>query len=650
MEAPALSASSLHSLDIALNTEWLETNGLGGYASSTVSGAHSRRYHGLLVAAVTPPVERRVMLSRLDETIVLNSHSYELSTAVFDGAVHPQGYQYQSSFSRDLFPTWEFALPGIRLRKTIGMLHGQNTVVIRYDCLEAPAPLILRLRPLVAARDYHSLTHCNGSMDTEPTWSDGALLLRTYPGMPLLSLRLPGGAFTKQPDWYYAYQLLTERARGFDATEDLFTPGTVEAPLLPLETAALAREESRRKALLEQTTVKDYLGRALTLAADQFLVRRGTDGLTIIAGYPWFTDWGRDTMIALPGLTLVTRRWDEGRRILQTFLESISEGMIPNLFPDGNQPPLYNTVDATLWLFVALYQYWKHTGDNSLLNPTTVAKLTEILELHNRGTRFGIHADSDGLLCAGDHTVQLTWMDAKIGDWVVTPRSGKAVEIQALWYNAHCILAEFLTNVGAGTDAANYQGRAAEVKRAFTRLFWSAEHSHYFDVVEGDHRDASLRPNQIFALSLPYPIATASHAELVLTKIKDELYTPMGLRTLSPNHPSYQGRYTGGPRQRDGAYHQGTAWAWLLGPYVSALLKFGGTQGRKEAVAVIENFKPHLLQGCIGSISEIFDGDPPHTPRGACAQAWSVAELLRAHTEIQQSRNSRASAQGGITQ
>jgi predicted glycogen debranching enzyme len=645
----SLSASELHSLDVALHTEWLETNGLGGYSSSTVSGAHSRRYHGLLVAAVTPPVERRVMLSRLDETVVFGGSSFELSTAVFDGAIHPQGFEYQTVFSRDIFPEWEFSVAGIRIRKTIGMLHGKNTVVIRYDCLEAPATFALRLRPLVAARDHHLLTHRNDRLDPSPLWKDNTLTLRSYPGMPAIKVRVPTGTFTSHPDWYYNYKLLAEQARGFDSTEDLFTPGTLNVPLsngdsitvvvsteptLPADgQKALEAEAARRAGILRNVRPLDDLSRALTLAADQFLVRRGADGLTVIAGYPWFTDWGRDAMIALPGLTLVTGRWQEGRKILETFLSNVSEGMIPNLFPDGNEPPLYNAVDATLWLFVALFDYVRTTHDRSLITPATLTKLREILDWHHRGTRFGIHADADGLLIAGDPSVQLTWMDAKIGNWVVTPRCGKAVEIQALWYNAHCILATLLEQAGNSDEAVGYRTRAEEIKLAFERSFWGAEQGHYFDCIEGESKDVALRPNQIFALSLPFAIASAEHATRVLKKIQEELYTPMGLRTLSPKHPAYHGRYVGGPAQRDGAYHQGTVWAWLLGPYISAMLRFGGSDGSATAAAAIRAITPHLMQGCVGSVSEIFDGDAPFTPRGAFAQAWSVAEILRAHLQ-----------------
>lgn len=650
MPPPSLTATDLHSLDIALYTEWLETNGLGGYSASTVSGAHSRRYHGLLVAAITPPVERCVMLSRLDETIICGGSSHELSTAVFDGAIYPQGFEHQTLFTRDIFPVWEFSLPGIRIRKTVGMLHGANTVVVRYECLEAPASFTLRLRPFVAARDYHALTRRNNSLDCRALWRESTLTLRSYPGMPEISVHVPGGSFVSHPDWYYNYKLLVEQARGFDSAEDLFTPGTVDVHLSDGSTVAvvvstepnapadggkaLAAEAARRTELLNRAKPHDDLSRALILAADQFLARRGAEGLTVIAGYPWFTDWGRDTMIALPGLTLATGRWQEGRNILETFLNSVSEGMIPNLFPDGNQPPLYNTVDATLWLFVALFEYIKTTQDRTLIDSTTLTKLKEILDWHYRGTRFGIGADIDGLLSAGDNSVQLTWMDAKIGDWVVTPRSGKAVEIQALWYNAHCILAELLEQARDSRGASQQRSQAQKIKDAFDQAFWCAEHGYYFDYIDGDNKDAALRPNQIFALSLPFPIAIPERATAVLKKIRQELYTPVGLRTLTPKHPAYQGRYVGGPRQRDGAYHQGTVWAWLLGPYISALLRFGGAEGPTDAAAAIKAIAPHLLQGCIGSVSEIFDGDAPHIPRGAFAQAWSVGEILRAHLQV----------------
>lgn len=636
--------------------EWLETNGLGGWAASTVSGAHSRRYHGLLVAAMDPPVGRLVMLSRLEESIEVDGARHELACNRFPGVVHPRGCEYLERFERGLFPVFTYRIDDIVLRRTVAAIHGHNTVVIRYDVeaapgVDSPGVFLLELRPFVAGRDYHHLTRANPGIDQQATLDGGVLRLPSYPGLPDVRLHLPAtAAFRLAPEWYYDFEYDREFYRGLEGREDLFTHGVVELALRvgdhvtlvatiegdPVDgDVLLAGEAARRRALIADIP-DSPLHRHLRLAADQFLVRRGAELRTIVAGYHWFTDWGRDTMIALPGIALVTGRHDDARRILQVFAGAVSEGMLPNRFPDGGGVD-YNTVDATLWFFVAVHHYLAATGDEEFVGEL-MPVLDDILRCHERGTRHGIRVDADGLLAAGEVGQQLTWMDAKIGDWVVTPRRGKPVEIQALWYNALRIfgaLTQFFATPMAQSDA---DARAAQVRCRFDAVFWNPEQDCLFDVVDVDgvsgNHDPAVRPNQLFALSLPFPLVEGERARRVLEVARQQLATSRGLRSLSPEDPQYRGHYGGDPLARDGAYHQGTVWGWLIGPYLTAWMRHGGAEGRAVARAAADGFADHLRDGCIGTIAEVFDGDAPHEPRGTAAQAWSVAELLRVLHEL----------------
>jgi predicted glycogen debranching enzyme len=377
----------------------------------------------------------------------------------------------------------------------------------------------------------------------------------------------------------------------------------------------------------------DDFARQLAVAADAFVVRRGEDARAIIAGYPWFTDWGRDTMIALPGLCLSTGRHEDAKKILRGAAESVDSGLIPNRFPDTLGPAEYNTADATLWFFIAAHRYLEATGDTAFVLDELLPILEDVISRHEHGTRFGIRVDDDGLLHAGEPGLQLTWMDAKIGDWVVTPRWGKPVEIQALWYNALMVLADLRQRAGRAAESAGLLQRAKQVKDRFVATFWNEETGCLFDVVDGDRRDASIRPNQIFALSLPHPLLGKAHARSVLEVIDEKLLTPFGLRSLAPDDPAYRGRYEGGPAERDAAYHQGTVWSWLLGPYADAVVRTLGAPGKARAKRAIAGLEPHLREAGLGTVSEIFDGDAPHAPRGCPAQAWSVGELLRTWRE-----------------
>ena len=430
-----------------------------------------------------------------------------------------------------------------------------------------------------------------------------------------------------------------------DAHEDLFSYGIFRRELRKGERFAVIastgevagrdpfelveKQRARRRIVADIAGADDDVARTLALAADAFVVRRGEDLRTIVAGYPWFTDWGRDTMIALPGICLTTGRQDDAKRILRAFARNVDSGMLPNRFPDVGEAPEYNTVDATLWFFVAAHRYLEATHDASFVREELLPVFEDIVAWHDRGTRFGIRVDSDGLLTAGEPGVQLTWMDAKVGDWVVTPRQGKPVEIQALWYNALTILAALQKRAGRHPEAAALARRAKQVKERFVAAFWNDAAGCLYDVVDGDRRDASIRPNQVLALSLPYPLLPKDKARSVLRVVEAKLLTPYGLRSLAPDDPAYLGRYEGDPARRDAAYHQGTVWSWLLGCYADALVKTNGALGTPKARKAVEGIVPHLREAGLGMISEIFDGDAPHAPRGCPAQAWSVAEVLR---------------------
>jgi predicted glycogen debranching enzyme len=645
----SLDSSITRNYEAASSREWLETNGLGGWASSTVAGAHTRRYHGLLVAATKPPVGRMVLLSRLEETVHTDEGSYALSANRFPGVVHPRGFEYLHSFERDLFPVFEFRVGDIRLRKTIAAVNGENTTLVLYEVLASPSPFTLALQPFSAPRDYHSMSHANDAIRREGTFTDGTFRVQSYEGVPELFLSVPGASFVPDPAWYYNFEYDREQHRGLDFREDLFTYGVFTRVLrqgdrfgVIISTSPpdardafdlFERERDRRRGLAVALPVRDDFSRLLSLAADQFIVRRGENLRTLIAGYHWFSDWGRDTMIALPGICLVTGRFEEARRILRAFAQSVDRGMLPNRFPDAGEHPEYNTIDATLWFFIAIYRYLLYTGDDAFVRDELLPILLDIISWHDRGTRYRIRVDGHGLLSGGESGVQLTWMDAKVGDWVVTPRQGLAVEINALWYNALVICATILDRYGRRNEAGAYRLRADDVRDQFGRVFWNPATQCLYDTVDGDRADDSLRPNQIFALCLPFPLITGERARLVLQLVEEKLYTPFGLRSLSPDDRNYRPQYGGDQWSRDSAYHQGTVWSWLLGPFADAVVAVEGEEGRGRARQILEGIIPHLAESGIGSISEIFDADSPREGRGCIAQAWSIGEVLRSYVE-----------------
>ncbi len=637
-------------LDSALRREWLETNGLGGFASSTLPGLNTRRYHGLLTAATRPPVGRMLLLSKLEETLVLGGERYELSANQYPGAVHPQGYRFLKAFRLDPFPVFTYEVEGVELERSVFMVHGENTTVVEYRLLDGAARKCkLEVRPLIALRDYHSTTHENSSINPAVESAPGLVTFTPYAGLPALHLAHNAAALDPAGFWFRNFEYAVERERGLDFSEDLFSPCGLAFDLSARKAAtviastevraaanagALRRTEvARRQAIRAAAPVKDPLVEDLCAAADQYLVARG-EQYTVIAGYPWFSDWGRDTMIALPGLTLTTGRPEVARGILLTFAQHVDRGMLPNRFPDAGEQPEYNTVDATLWFFEAVRAYLAHTGDYDFARQHLYAVLADILAWHFRGTRHGIKVDPSGLLTSGEPGVQLTWMDAKIGDWVVTPRHGKPVEIQALWYNALCVMEELAQKFGDHAGEVRYKAAAATARWSFNRLFWNEAAGCLYDVVNGGPPDASLRPNQIFAVSLHHTMLTPERARSVVEVVERELLTPAGLRTLPPGDPRYAPHYQGDARSRDSVYHQGTVWPWLMGPFLTAYVKVHGSRtARPKMAAWLENFAQHLSEAGLAQISEIFDADPPFTPRGCFAQAWSVAELLRAACE-----------------
>ncbi len=653
--------------DLAAATakEWLVTNGIGGYGAGTVAGLVTRRYHGLLIAALAPPLQRTLMLTKLDETVQYHDVTYELATNRWaDGTVSPQGYRHIEQFQLEgSIPRWQYACGDALLEKRVWMQPGANTTYIRYTLIRAIAPLTLSLKALVNYRDHHSETQGRGWRMQVMKVAHG-ICVSPFPTAASLYLLADQGVMQPKHIWYHGFDLALERYRGLNDRDDNLHAATLTVTLLPGATltlvastdpqpnldgkTAILERRAYEQQLLEQwqavapaEKTPDWV-QQLVLAADQFVVDRplpeAPEGKTIIAGYPWFGDWGRDTMISLPGLTLTTGRRAIACTLIRTFARYLDRGMLPNAFPEMGQSPGYNTVDAILWYFEAIRLYHAATQDDDLMRQIFPA-LVEVIDWHCRGTRYGIHLDEDGLLWAGEAGLQLTWMDAKVEDWVVTPRIGKPVEINALWYSALGMMTQMARRLGQPDES--FQRLAARTRQGVQR-FWSEAHGYCFDVLDGpEGHDAALRPNQIFAVSLPLAagqpdapgLLSAEQQQAVVMACGRSLLTSSGLRSLDPQHPDYQGHYGGNQRQRDGGYHQGTVWGWLLGPYVQAHLRV--YQDIEQARSLLAPLATHLTAHGVGSMSEIFDGDAPFYPRGCFAQAWSVAEVLRAWVAVE---------------
>jgi predicted glycogen debranching enzyme len=649
----------------ATQLEWLETNGLGGYAGSTIAGLNTRRYHGLLVAATPTPVDRFVLLSKLEEILIVDGTRYELSSNAYPGVTHPRGFEFLSEFRLDPYPIFTFTADGLTLEKHVCMVHGENTVVVQYKLQGrnlAKRKVSLDIRPLIAYRDYHSTTHENTAINGNFEQGSGLVSLAPYHGMPPLHLAHNATTLQAEGSWYRNFQFAREMERGLDFQEDLFNPMTLAFDLGRNKSAVviasteqhaateadalISKEIKRRKKIADAAPVQSDLGRALSIAADQFLVKRG-EQYTVIAGYPWFGDWGRDTMIALPGLTLATGRLDVAKSILLEFSKHVSEGMLPNRFPEAGTQPEYNTVDATLWYFEAVRAYLEAGGDKRFVRENLYPVLVEIINWHVKGTRYGIYMEEgNGLLHAGEPGVQLTWMDAKIDDWVVTPRIGKPVEVQALWFNALRIMADLAQGFADEPSFRRFDRMATVAQWSFNKLFWNESTGCLFDVVNGGPPDGSIRPNQILAVSLHHSMLPRDKAQKIVEKVQAELFTLVGLRTLPASDPRYIGKYFGDQRARDAAYHQGTVWPWLLGPFFEAYLKVHqqSPAALTQVGLWLNAFESHLQTAGLGQVSEIFDADAPHAPAGCTAQAWSVAELLRVQKMIARPMEKRAAA------
>jgi predicted glycogen debranching enzyme len=658
-------------LDAAERREWLCTNGVGGFASGTIAGTLTRRYHGLLIAALTPPLGRTLVAAKLEEDVAYGEGTWALGANRWaDGSVAPTGFRDLERFRLDgTTPVWTYACGDALLEKRVWMEPGANTTYVRYEVLRAAEPLALTLRALVNYRDYHATTRGDGwAMEVAP--GEHGLRVRAFDGAAMLLMLAPGAEAQTAHAWYRGFVLPRERERGLDAEDDHLHAGTFRATLHrgqtltvvlsteaapSLDSAGAWRRRQDHEAVLVTRWTRGWRGAAqapawirhLVLAADQFVARRPLadepDGMTIIAGYPWFGDWGRDTMIALPGLALATGRPELAVRVLRTFARFLDRGMLPNRFPDYGEQPEYNTVDATLWWVEAIRATHAATGDDGLLKDLFPA-LENVVEWHRRGTRYGIGEDPvDGLLRAGEPGVQLTWMDARVGDWVVTPRIGKPVEINALWYNALRAMGGFARRLRR--PAAPWDAAADRVRDGFGR-FWYERGEYCYDVVEGpDGDDHALRPNQLLAVALPESPLPAERQRRIVDVCARQLLTSFGLRSLAPTDPAFCGQCMGTQHQRDGAYHQGTVWGWLLGPFALAHARVHGD--RAAARAFLEPMAHHLEDHGVGSIAEIFDGDAPFTPRGCVAQAWSVAETLRAWQTLSASPNSTAAPRAG---
>jgi len=662
--------------DKALQMEWLVTNGLGGYASSTALGINTRKYHGLLVAAFNPPVDRRVLLTKLEEEIRIGSETYSIGSNEFKYGIRPEGYKFLLDFSLAPLPIYRYVVHGVRLQKAIFMPHGKNATVVIYEVFNPQKRKIsICISPLVNSRHFHDVTDKDNLAWNfiQKPFEQGVTIQPSIPLSTLIVSSDNGQKFVEEGKWIEDMYFRVDATRGESFLDDCFQPGWFELSVAPKErkkfyvlaTAGKSEEEARtllssigggkggidalygqelkrRKGLLKRfqerytdVEIEDWL-KWLILAVDSFLVnRKSTKMKSVIAGYHWFEDWGRDSLISLPGLTLVTGRFEDAREILLTFKHYCHEGIIPNRFPDKiGDTPIYNTVDATLWFFNAILQYLKYTKDFAFVREELWGTLRNIVENHIQGTLYGIHMEDDGLIAHGQ---QLTWMDATANDRFVTPRDGKAVEIQALWYNALKAMELLATRFNQKGEARKYSGIAEKARKSFIKKFWNPEKRFLFDVVHEEQADPSLRPNQVIAVALDFSILDKARGEEVVDVVWRNLSGTYGLKTLPENDPRYVGEYSGDWNHRGNAYHNGTVWAWLLGPFTTAFLKVKNHDEHWRNFAFKNFLQPlfreETFQAGLGTISEIFDGDSPHLSRGCIAQAWSVAEPLRAFIE-----------------
>jgi glycogen debranching enzyme len=676
-------------IDNLLTKEWLLTNGRGSYASSTIIGCNTRAYHGLLIGSLMPPAHRVMALSNCLEMVISKAGIFNLSTFEFPDRFAPTGLDFLKNFRRDIGAHFDYELENVELTKSVYLVHDTDTVAIVYNFNRVREPVEFVSRPFVGLRNFHSLQNSYTTLYSKWLGSnaDGLLVRHQMPGSCELRLGCLSAKFEKDPQWWFNFTYRHDRERGQGFTEDLWAPGffkcRIDSPAkiilwaslsppkagnkhgfvtnMDIDTVCNDLQKYRHQQIHQMISAKGKFqipvsnGRStsqnlrigswkyfemLCLAADQFVTKRKTNNnttSTILAGYPWFADWGRDAFISLPGLLLATGRYEQAKSVLTTFAGVADEGMIPNRFDDYSNLTHFNSVDASLWFINAAFQYLRTTDDLETFMQTLCPTIRWIVDSYQKGTKFGIHADTDGLISAGDEQTQLTWMDAKCDGIAFTPRYEKAVEVNALWYNSLCLLAKFY----AESDEENaklYESMAEKVRASFCELFWNESKGHLNDCILPDGSiDDSLRPNQIFAVSLNFSPLSVIQQASVVEVVKNNLLTPYGLRTLSPEAPDYKGVYTGPMRQRDEAYHQGTVWPYLIGPFIEAYLKVNefSTESKIQAAQFVEPLLRHLTEdGCLGSISEIFDGDEPHKPKGCFAQAWSIAEMIRAYRLI----------------
>lgn len=660
MKAYHLNKDALTPMSVGVQKEWVLTNGIGGYAGSSVTGAHARKHHGYLIASLHPPVERFVILSKINECLIRSSEKIDFTVEQYlagDGSTaYREGIEYLNSFTYDGLVHFTTKAPEFTMTKTLAFEHGKNTIAVSYDIQNDGEAATLVLTPLFNYRVHHDASTVDTlKFDTTYEQPEIRLVPQQNKDVTIRLFTDDGTVVPCEEKYTTGMQLQKELDVESDALDDNYTPYQIEFPLdagcrkkisivCTIEDAyekdafaTAAAEMARFNALEKKAGYHDELAETLTIAADHFLAYRQSTGLmTVLAGLPWFTDWGRDTMIALTGLTLSTGRYQDARDILTTFARYVHHGMVPNMFPDEGSAPLYNTADASMWYFYAVGKYLDYTGtpeDYAFVQETIYPKLKEIIAAYEHGTDFSIYMEEDGLIHAGSGLDQVTWMDVRVGDWVATPRHGKPVEINALWYHALCLMEEWATRFGE--DGSHYAALAAHAKESFTKEFWNEKDGCLYDVVDGLEGDATLRPNQIYAVSLPHRMLDADKEKEIVDKVYEKLYAKTGLRSLSPDDKEYYPTYEGCLDKRDHAYHQGTSWGFLLGGFLTAYVHVYGTSKEviKQADAMLDATREQFYHGCIGSIAEIFDGDEPHTSRGCYAQAWSVGEILRAYTE-----------------
>ncbi|OPJ55036.1 amylo-alpha-1,6-glucosidase [Alkalithermobacter paradoxus] len=637
------------SYESGIQKEWILTNGLGGFASSTIINCNIRKYNALLNVSLNPPVNRIVLLSKVDEEIIVDDRSYYLGTNKTLNGVKDKGYLHLQQFIFEDTPKFIYSVKDLFIEKEIGLVYNEDKVVITYKIESKDSSAVLRLYPFTNYKDHHENSKKYEFKYNQSKIPNGLKLeLENNPKINIF-MKTSCGNYIPNEKWFDGMYYDNEEYRGLDPIDYHFIPGYFEIEIKPNtqnEISFIASTEhfedlngfeviqeikERYKTLVNKANYNDSFADKLVRACDDFLVyRKSTNTKTVIAGYPWFTDWGRDTMISLTGLTLVTKRFDEAKEILTTFIKYLDEGLIPNMFPDEGCDPLYNTVDGTLWYFYGVYKYLEYTNDYDFVKNNIYEKLKEIINYHINGTKYNIKMDSDFLITAGEKGTQLTWMDAKVDDWVVTPRHGKAVEINALWYNALKIMANLSEKFEE--DHSYYEDIAQKVKESFNKLFWNEDKKYLYDVINENSKDDKIRPNAIFAVSLPYPILQKEKRKYIVDKAYKELYATYGMRSLSEYEDEYIGVYGGNRYKRDAAYHQGTTWAWLIGHFITSYVKVYG-KSENLIKKFIDPFKDHLKDQCVGQIAEIFDGNEPIIPRGCFAQAWSVAEILRTYIE-----------------